>query len=257
MRTTLLPGLLQNLRRSRDHQATGARLYELGRTYRPDPQGGEKTRPVAFEELRLAGVLHGQREERTWTAKESQVDFFDGKGAVEAVLQVLRIAGAVFRPLDTPVLHPRAAAAVELNGDRLGQLGELHPRVCKKLGLPGGIIVFELDADLLFRRAHLIPTYQPLSRFPAVLRDLAVVVDVQLPSEEVRQLIREVGGPLVEDAALFDVYTGSQLAAGQKNLAYAIRYRAPDRTLTDAEANEAHQRIVEEVKRRVGGTLRA
>ena len=102
----------------------------------------------------------------------------------------------------------------------------------------------------------LSPQFRPLPRYPAVLRDLAVVVPVSMEAAEVREVIREVGQPLVEDAALFDVYTGAPLPEGQKNLAFALTYRSPQRTLRDDEVQEAHKRIVEGVQRRLGGQLR-
>jgi phenylalanyl-tRNA synthetase beta chain len=129
--------------------------------------------------------------------------------------------------------------------------------VTKALGLPEGIYAFELDTQPLYAAAKLVPEYHPLPRFPAVLRDLAVVVPLELRNDEVRQVILEVGGPLVEDAALFDVYTGKPIPEGRKNVAYAIRYRSPERTLTDAEVTEAHGRIIAEVNQRLGAALRA
>jgi phenylalanyl-tRNA synthetase beta chain len=113
-----------------------------------------------------------------------------------------------------------------------------------------------VDTGPLYAAARLVPAYQGLPRFPAVLRDLAVVVPLELRNDEVRRVILEVGGPLVEDALIFDVYTGKPIAEGHKNLAYAIRYRSPERTLTDADVTSAHQRIISEVNQRLGGALR-
>jgi phenylalanyl-tRNA synthetase beta chain len=257
MRTTLLAGLLQNVQRNRRQQIDALRLYELGRVYLADPEGGGKDhRPVARERLTLSGVVAGNRHARGWTAKESAVDFFDAKGAVEAVLEALHLGGATFEPLESPHFHPRAAAVVKLNGERVGELGELHPRVAKKLDLGGGLYLFELDADALGAKAELIPSFRPLTRYPAVLRDLAVVVPLELSHREIQQVIREVGGPLVEEVRVFDVYTGKPIPEGKKNVAYALRYRAGDRTLTDLEVSEAHQRIVAEVNTRLGAALR-
>lgn len=257
MRTTLYSGLLRNLSRNLRHQVGSVRLYELGRVYFPDPEGGEGTRPVAREVFVLAGVLFGRREPRAWTApQEAPVDFFDARGAVESVLGALRVR-ASFAPIESPAYHPRASAEVRSEGgERLGSVGELHPRVAKRLGVPAGAHLFELDVEALARLAVLLPAYRSLPRFPAVLRDIAVVVPLELGNEQVRKVILEVGAPLVQAASVFDVYAGSPLPEGKKNLAYALSYRAPDRTLTDAEVNEAHQRIVQEVNRRLGASLR-
>ncbi len=258
MRTSLLPGLLENLSRSVRHQVDRVAIYETGRAYFQDPEGGRGQRPATREVPRVAGLVWGLRQGRTWTAKDARMDFFDAKGAVESVLHALRVEGVRFTQAEAPAYHPRATAQVSLaDGTALGFVGEVHPRVTKALGLPEGVFVFELDTDPLYAAAKLVPAYHSLPRFPAVLRDLAVVVPLELQNEEVRRVIREVGGALVEDAWIFDVYTGKPIPEGRKNLAYAIRYRSPERTLTDVEVTEAHQRIIAEVNQRLGGSLRA
>lgn len=258
MRTSLWQSLLENLARNLRHQQDTVRLYEIGRVYLPDAEGGQGARPAAVERLELASVLWGPRAARTWTEKDAQTDFFDAKGAVETVLAAVHVDGATFHPAETAPLHPRATAEVRAgDGQHLGWVGELHPRTAKALGLPDGIQLFSLDWEALTRAAQLVPAYHGLSKFPATYRDLAVVVPRELRNEDVRQVILEVGRPLVEDASVFDVYSGAPIPEGKKNLAYALRYRADDRTLTDGEVSEAHGRIVEEVNRRVGAQLRA
>ncbi|MBS1149468.1 MAG: phenylalanine--tRNA ligase subunit beta [Myxococcaceae bacterium] len=258
MRTTLLPSLVQNVLRSARHQAQGVRFYEIARSYRPDRDGGGPNHvPVAIERLEVAGVLWGLRDNaRTWTAKDAAVDFYDAKAAVEAVLAALHVENVRWEPLDSPWYHPRSAAAVMRDGKRLGTLGELHPRAQQRLDAPAGIFLFQLDVEELVAAAVLVPQASPLTRFPAVLRDLALVVPLPLENEAIRRLIVEVGAPLVEDARVFDVYTGKPIPEGQKNVAFALRYRAADRTLTDVEVNAAHAKIVAEVNQRLGGQLR-
>lgn len=258
MRTSLLPGLLENLSRSVRHQVDTVFVYEMGRAYLRDPAGGQGQQPATREVPRLAGLCWGLRGGRTWTQKDAKADFYDAKGAVEGVLHALHVDGVRFVPTEAPAYHPRACAQVELaDGTVLGHVGELHPRVTKALELPRDVFVFELDSVPLYAAARLVPAWGGLPRFPAVLRDLAVVVPLELPNDEVRRVILEVGGPLVEDALVFDVYTGKPIPEGRKNLAYAIRYRSPERTLTDVEVGTAHQRIIAEVNQRLGGALRA
>ncbi|WNG26721.1 phenylalanine--tRNA ligase subunit beta [Cystobacter fuscus] len=257
MRTSLLPGLLENLSRSVRHQVDTVFVYEMGRAYLRDPAGGQGQQPATREVPRLAGLCWGLRGGRSWTQKDAKADFYDAKGAVEGVLHALHVDGVRFVPAEAPAYHPRACARVELaDGTVLGHVGELHPRVTKALELPRDVFVFELDSVPLYAAARLVPAWGGLPRFPAVLRDLAVVVPLELPNDEVRRVILEVGGPLVEDALVFDVYTGKPIPEGRKNLAYAIRYRSPERTLTDAEVGTAHQRIISEVNQRLGGALR-
>jgi phenylalanyl-tRNA synthetase beta chain len=124
------------------------------------------------------------------------------------------------------------------------------------LDVPQGAFLFDLEVERLMRAAELRPRSCPLTRFPSVLRDIAVVVDAALSAEEVRKVILDAGQPLVEEARVFDVYTGKPIPEGRKNVAFALTYRAEDRTLTDAEVNDAHARIVAEVNRRLGGSLR-
>lgn len=258
MRTTLLAGLVGNVNRSVRHQATGVRFYELGRTYRPNPQGGKQRAPVAIEEWQLAGALWGIRDGvKSWTGKDAANDFYDAKGVVTALLESLGIEHARYEPLENDWYHPRAAATVRLGERVLGTLGELHPKPAKKLDAPAGVFLFQLNMEALIAEAVLVPKAAPLSKFPSVLRDVAFKVDATLPNAEVRKLILEVGAPLLTEATIFDVYTGNQIEAGRKNVAYALTYQAADRTLTDAEVSAAHQRIVAEVTQRLGGTLRA
>jgi phenylalanyl-tRNA synthetase beta chain len=257
MRTSMYPGLLRSLSHNMRHQVDSVRLYEWGRTYAPNPKGGEERRPVAIEPLHVAGVLAGLRAGRTWTSPDERIDFFDAKGAVEAVLAVLGISGARFVAVELAPYHPRATAEVQLaSGELVGTIGELHPRAAKMLDVPQGAFLFDLDVERLARAAEARPRHRPLTRFPSVLRDIAVVVDAALSSEEVRKVILDAGQPLVEEARIFDVYTGKPIPEGRKNLAFALSYRAEDRTLTDVEVNDAHARIVAEVNRRLGGSLR-
>jgi phenylalanyl-tRNA synthetase beta chain len=257
MRTTMYASLVPNVVRSARHQALGVRFYEWGRTYVPDAEGGKGARPVAIETLQVAGALWGLRSgNRTWTQKDTAVDFYDAKAAVEAVLASLHIVGT-YAPIESPHYHPRAAAEVRSGDVRLGSVGELHPRAARKLDAPSGVYLFQLEVEALMKVAKVVPKAAPLTPYPAVLRDVALVVPLELSQDAIRKIILEVGAPLIEEATLFDVYSGEQIAAGRKNVAFALKYRAKDRTLTDQEVKDAHEKIVHEVKKRVGADLRA
>lgn len=256
MRVSLYSGLLQNLARNLRHQVQAVKLYEIGNVFAPDPQGGLEGRPVAHETLMIGGLLWGKRDARTWSVADVEVDFFDAKGAVEAVLGSLGLTDAVYAPAEEAPFHPRSCARILVGGKPVGILGELHPKAAKKLDVPAATYLFQLDAQALYTAARLLPQYVSLPKYPAVLRDLAVVVPLELRHEEIRGVIREVGGALVEEARVFDVYTGKPIPEGRKNVAYAISYRASERTLTDEEVNAAHTKIVDEVNRRLGASLR-
>lgn len=256
MTTTRLAGLLENLKRSRNRQVDDVRLYELGRVYRPSSSPG--ARQPADETRVLAGVLFGSRSPLQWGKPREPVDFYDLKGTVEQVLEAAGAADAVYRLAEgVPMLHPRSACEVRAGDLRLGILGELHPKVAEALDLTREIYVFELDFDAVVAAAKLKRPYRGVPRFPAVLRDLAVILDDKVPAAEVVAAIRASGGGLVEDVAIFDVYRGIKIPSGKKSLAFAIRYRAADRTLTDEESGKAHAQVVERLAARFGAELRA
>jgi phenylalanyl-tRNA synthetase beta chain len=245
MRTSLVPSLLKNAAHDLRQRVDDVRVYEIARTYRPEPGPGDEP---ARERGELAGVLLGRRSPVSWAAGGDPVDFYDAKAAVAGVLDALGVAGVRWEAGGEPWQHPRVSARLAASdGAPLGSVGELHPRVAAAFELPRGVLAFRLDLWALFERAALVPQHRGIPRFPAVLRDLAVVVDDAVRAAEVVDAVR--AEPLVEAATLFDVYTGAPIASGRKSLALAISYRAPERTLTDAEVDAAHGRIVERLAR--------
>ena len=250
MRTMLVPSLLKNAAHNRRQRVDDLRLYEIASVYHPNPD--PKDRPSA-EAVEVAGVLVGRRSPVGWAVGGDAADFHDAKAAVAAVLEALGIE-ATWRAPGTGWLHPRTSATVLRGADVLGQVGELHPRVAAAFELPRGVLAFRLSLEALLRAARLVPQHRPIPRLPAVLRDLAVVVDDAVAAAAIEALVREE--PLVEAVTLFDVYRGAPLPPGKKNLAFAISYRAPDRTLTDADADAAHARIVKRLAERLGAELR-
>ena len=253
MRTSLVPSLLRNAVHNRRQRVDDVRLYEIARAYHPHPEDGAAE--PSLEALRVAGVLVGRRSPIGWAVGGDVADFFDAKAAVQAVLEALGVE-ARWRARGDGWLHPRTSATILAEGGErvLGEVGELHPRVAAAFELPRGVLAFELHVDALLAAARLVPQHRPIPRLPAVLRDVAVVVNEAATAASVEALVREE--PLVEAVTLFDVYRGQPLPAGKKNLAFAIAYRAPDRTLTDAEADAAHARIVQRLRSRLGAELR-
>jgi phenylalanyl-tRNA synthetase beta chain len=181
-------------------------------------------------------------------------DFFAAKGVLEGLLAALRVPFAV-EPGERPFLHPARAASV-LAGDerKVGWIGELHPLVAREWDLAGGA-AFELDLDALAEIVGAAAGYTPVSTFPAVIQDIAVVVGDDVPAADVEATVREAGGELLERLRLFDVYRGEQVGEGKKSLALRLEFRAPDRTLTDDEVGAVRARI-EEALGELGGRLR-
>jgi phenylalanyl-tRNA synthetase beta chain len=252
MRTSLVPSLLKNVAHNRRQRVEDVRLYEIASVYHPAPDPKDKP---THESVEVAGVLAGRRSPPSWATGSDPLDFYDAKAAMGEVLDALGVE-ARWQAGAEAWLHPRHSAIVRAaeGDDVLGVVGELHPRTAAAFDLPRGVLAFRLSLDALLRRMRLVPQHRPIPRLPAVLRDLAVVVDDAVTAASVEAAVREE--PLVEAVRLFDVYRGAPLPAGKKNLAFAISYRAPDRTLTDAEADAAHARIVQRLGAKLGAELR-
>jgi phenylalanyl-tRNA synthetase beta chain len=252
MRTSLVPSLLKNLAHNRRQRVEDVRLYEIASVYHPAP---DPRRAPSAESVEIAGVLSGRRTPPGWDTKPEHVDFHDAKAAVAGALEALGV-DARWEAGGDPWLHPRHSARVLAADGQgvLGVVGELHPRTAAAFDLPKGVLAFRLSLDALASRLRLVPQHRPIPRFPAVLRDLAVVVDDVVTVASVEAAVLEEA--LVEDVTLFDVYRGAPIPPGKKNLALAIRYRAPDRTLTDAEVDSAHARIVARLATALGAELR-
>lgn len=252
LRPSLLPGLLQaaihNLRRDQEHIF----LFEIGWAHaRPDhPEGRDR--------LLVAGLMLGSRFSGVWNADLSQTaaDFYTCKGVVEALAADLALADLRFTRAAHPAFHPGRAADVAANGRLIGTLGELHPEVAQALELPRGVQIFELDAQALLPFAARLPQYRPPSRFPAVRRDLAVVVRRDTEAEAIRAAIAAVDPVLVQEVRLFDVYSGRPLPEDRISLAFSLQLAAKDRTLTDAEADAVLALARSELARRFDAEFR-
>jgi phenylalanyl-tRNA synthetase beta chain len=247
LRLTPLAGLVRALRLNADRGASFVGAFEIGRGYGVDAQGArQEPRAVA---ILLFGAWPPEGVERVGRA----VDFLDLKGACTNLLAGLGLEEPRirWRPAgEVGFLHPGKAAVVEADGGALGVAGALHPELLQSSDLPGEVWVAELDFAYL---GHYLPRRvapRPLPRFPAVTRDLAVVVDEAFRAGEIIEEIRALGDPQIETVRLFDCYRGAPIAAGKKSLAYTIAYRAPDRTLTDDEVNGLHAAVLERLARR-------
>ena len=202
--------------------------------------------------------MTGAREPKRWTGGGEKLDFFDLKGAVENLLTAMRVSGAQFRPEEHPPLHPASSSMLSIGGKPAGALGQIHPRVAAHFDVPPETWTAELDWELLAGQAPGLPQSSGIPRFPAIARDLAFVVDAKVSAE---QLLREIHGVdsarLLEHVAIFDVYRGPPVPEGKKSIAFGLSLRAPDRTLTDAEADALCGAIRDRLKMRFGAGIRA
>jgi phenylalanyl-tRNA synthetase beta chain len=271
MRLTLMVGLLTTLRENSKHSDAGLWFFELGRRYLPR-RGG--TGADMVDERRTLGVGLLGPLARHWGGAVAPADFYSIKGVAETLLAALKITGYRFVPVRHPSFHPGRTAALELrevpeDGGatqtavaesgrwvRAGVLGEVHPEVAERFDITGRPYVMELDLERLFAAVPERLTQAPISRYPSVQRDLAVVLPRETPEVGVQASIVASGGELVRAARLFDVYTGAGIPAERKSLAYALTYQAPDRTLTDAEVDAVQAKIVAALGSAFGATLR-
>ncbi|PZH07006.1 phenylalanine--tRNA ligase subunit beta [Streptomyces sp. NTH33] len=278
LRTTLLPGLLGALRRNDGRGSHDLALFETGLVFLPreeqriavrlpadrrptDEEVAELTAALPEQPRHVAVVLAGAREQTGWWGKGRPADWAD---AVEAARTVAREAGAelTVRKGRYGPWHPGRCAelTVAVDGTErvVGHAGELHPRVLKALGLPERTCAMELNLDLLERVGDDTPRAPGISTFPVATQDVALVVDRQVPAADVEAALREGAGELLESIRLFDLYENTeQLGEGRKSLAYALRFRAPDRTLTVDEASAARDAAVSLAAERTGAVLRS
>jgi phenylalanyl-tRNA synthetase beta chain len=250
LRTSLVPNLLKALARNAYRGRPGAAMFEVGHVFRPGTSGEVREREAAAAAL-WGPAGHGVHAERR------ELDFYDGKGAVEGLLDGLGVSDwELGKPLGMP-FHPGRSAAVVVAGTPAGSLGEIHPRVAERLDLPGRVAVLELDVSVLAAHPGRGGAFREIPRFPPVHRDLAFVVDAVTPAGVIRAALVDAAGGLLDSAVLFDVFEGAPIAEGRKNLAFSVDFRAPDRTLTYEEAEAAVQAVVQRLARDFGAELRA
>ena len=273
LRTTLLPGLLAALRRNLGRGNGNVALFEVGLVFRPRPEdaGAPVVRPPVDrrpneEELaalsallpdqptRVAGVLTGEVERSGWWGAGREAGWADAVEAARLVARAARVPITVANDAHPP-FHPGRCAAICVDGRLVGHAGQLHPRTLAALGLPPGTSAFELDLELLGADAGPVPAPR-ISAFPVAMQDVAVTVEVDVPAADVENALRDGAGDLLESVRLFDVYEGAQLGEGKRSLAYTLRFRAPDRTLTADEVTSAREAAVAEAARRTGAVLR-
>ncbi|MCL2345787.1 MAG: phenylalanine--tRNA ligase subunit beta [Desulfobulbus sp.] len=250
MRSTLIGGLVANLVTNLRRKQSRVRLFELGRCFGRDAQGA----PVAgfSQPWRLAGLAYGGALPEGWAAGARKVDFFDLKGDLGALLTPAELR---WEKTAHPALHPGRAARVLLAGREIGMLGELHPQWTQKYELPQAPVVFELDFAAL--EMAQTPVFAEVSKFQPVIRDLAVVVDHDLPLQALLDGLQKGKPELVRDVQLFDLYAGKGVLENKKSLAFRIVMQDTQRTLLDSEVDAAMQQLVSCLERAFGAQLRA
>ncbi|HET6152447.1 MAG TPA: phenylalanine--tRNA ligase subunit beta [Marmoricola sp.] len=269
--TTLLPGVLRTAGRNLGRGAAGVALFETGAVAFPSDAGpapiyGVESRPSVDElaalqaalpaqPLHLAAVLAGERERSGWWGSGRPAGWADAIGVVRDLAEDLGVL-VDLETADRMPWHPGRCAMFSIDGHELGHAGELHPKVCAAFGVPRGAAAVEIDLDELMRHAADIAAAPEFSTFPVAKEDVALLLDVEVPAAAVAETLREGAGDLCESVRLFDVYTGEQVEAGHRSLAFALRFRAPDRTLTETETTAAREAAVALAAQRHGAVQR-
>lgn len=274
MRTSLLPGLLEALRRARRHGEHAVRLFAIGARFLPPGNDGppSEARPhrpedasaLPSERPSFAAVLAGPRHSHL--AQPTNVDVFDAKGiGLELVERLTRRKASVRHTLDAKHLHPRGAGEIVVDSTVVGHFGPLHPDVLDQLDVGGEAFVVELDLVEIETLGARTPRFQPIPRLPPVARDISLVVNDDVMAEQVENVIRESAGELCESVELFDLFRGGSVPSGHKALAFHVVYRDPKartdpehaKTLTDREVDQRHAAVIQAANEKLGGQLRA
>lgn len=247
LRTSMRPRVLATVASNqRFEERIG--LFEIGRVYMP------RERDLPKEIDILCCAIAGRRNPLSWRTDDSSVDFFDAKGLVQALLDAFGVE-AQYAPATDAGLSDGRSALIRAGGVDLGTIGEVHPRVAENFKASGPVYLFEIDLEKLLTVVSGEFRYEPMARFPAILRDLALVVDVRVNWQDIVSVAS--AQPLVKQVTLFDVFEGGKLAVGKKSLAFRIVYQTPDHTLTDEEVDKVQQRMLDELSGKLGAALRA
>ncbi len=252
LRPSLVPGLLACVRLNRNRRREDVRLFEIGTVFGAGP---DANRPA--ETRCLSGVLSGLKDPASWGTKGGPVDFFDLKGLVEDLFCGLRFAPPDMRRLESPLLDSECSVEWVQDSGRVGIGGKLDAKIADSVGLKEPVFLFELILDRIVDKALELQSIENVPRYPAVARDLAVVVEDAVPFVEVSRRILSGGVPLLTGVRLFDVYRGRQIPEGKKSLAYSLIFRSDERTLKDEEVDGKLARIVQVLEDELGASLRS
>lgn len=243
MRTTLISNILEILSRNSNRSVERCKIFEINRIFLP------KWLPLEELPVEKDMLCIGEYGEC--------IDFYDLKGQIEVLLEEFGVLEeAEFVPYSHPTFHPGRTAFLKVSGKDIGVFGEVHPKVLTNYQLDIPVFLAELDFDMLVDLANMDKKYKQLPKHPAVIRDLAILVDKKVLNGQIEGIIRKYGGNILEDVKLFDIYEGNQVPEGFKSMAYSLTYRSKDRTLKDEEVNKIQEKIIQKLGEEINATLR-
>jgi phenylalanyl-tRNA synthetase beta chain len=251
LRPSLLPGLIDALRRNLSRKNEDLAMFEIGRVFL-------KTSNGASEERRVALALTGKRDYPFWSGEErdARYDIYDLKGALEELFEHLGVRGLAYARRDNAQGCFIESAAIQLGKQTLGEMGQLLPTLARQYDLRDPVYMVELNLDLLLARRVAGKSFKPLPAYPSIRRDIAMIVAESVTHDAVLSTIKQAKPQFLESVQLFDVFRGKNVPAGQKSVAYAFLYRHAEKTLTDAEVNSAHDKVVNALKQNLSATVR-
>ena len=249
LRTSMLPALLQNALLNFRHQTAGVRLSEAGRVFFEDHNGRHEWRRVGL-------LIGGESQAPHWRQKRKKADFFDLSGSLETLASMLHIPSIQWMPYSSRIFHPRRSSLLMSGSHVLGWMGEIHPDLLQELDTPEPLVAAELDLAALEMASRSVVIYKRASPFPPVHRDLSVTAPVEVPYEKISKTVRGAAGQTLESVSLIDLYHGATIGEGRKSLTLSLSFRLMDRTLQDAEVEKLMSKIVGDLEKKCGATLR-
>ncbi len=258
MRRSLLASVLECAEANARFQHRLA-LFEIGPVYLPEPTTSDGQPALPRELRRLVVVLSGSRSALSWTDGErTQMDYFDLKGLVDALIDVAHLPDVSVQPGEHPSFRPSATAVLLLAGSPVGIFGELHPRVSAAFALTEyPVLAADFDLEALLPALPDQHSTKPVPRFPAIVEDIALIVDNTTPANEITAMIAQTGGKRLARIQLFDVFHGVQIGSGKKSLAFRLTFQSDEKTLTDRDAAQLRNKIVKRLKKEIGAELRS
>lgn len=250
LRVNLRSDLLTAFAANRRYENGSIRLFEVGKVYLSKDNLAEG----ADERDNACGILGGQRFARSWQDNDQILDFFDARGFMEGLFERFGL-NPQFQKGQDAGLHPNKQAEVFLENQKIGVVGEVHPQVLAAFGITEPVYLLEIDIKTLIPFTTVKKLYKPIPRFPSILRDLALIVDLSITNQSIKDVVQ--GFPLVEQVEIFDVYSGEQVPAGKKSLGYRVTYRSSTHTLTDEEVDRIQQQVLTRLNADLGASLRS
>jgi phenylalanyl-tRNA synthetase beta chain len=252
LRTTLIPGIFKTMQTNVFNNNLNLKLFEVGTVFYL-----KKEEKLPREKKMLSGLATGLRYGESWNLPGDEIDFFDLKGSLENLFKGLNIRDYNFlSAFDIPYLYPGKSSIITIENNDIGFLGEVRSEVLEGFGLSKAAYIFEIDFDLLLKHALSHKRISPLSKYPPIIRDIALIIDDNVQSKDIYDAIIGLNNNLIEDIQVFDVYKGEPIPFGKKSLAYRIKYQSYERTLTDKEVNALHERLISVLVDKVGAGIR-